>query len=91
LQELAIPLSVSASRLYFDSPSPNAFETSPALSCVDADGMRNGERLLDHHSSTTPSEYFRVSMSHPAVEEDIFLHDRLLDTSSMTRGTSSLC
>ncbi|KIM75627.1 hypothetical protein PILCRDRAFT_13408 [Piloderma croceum F 1598] len=57
-----------------------------SLSCTNPDGTRSGEKLLDLHTPTTPSEYFRVSMSHPAAEQDIFSGDRLLGTLSMTRA-----
>jgi hypothetical protein len=67
------------------------FCASPALSCTNPDDTRTGERLIDLHSPTTPREYFRVSMSHPAVERQyIFQDDRLLGALSMTRGTRHL-
>jgi pyruvate dehydrogenase phosphatase len=70
----------------FPELAHNIFRTLSAISCTNADGTRTGERLLDLHTSTTPSEYFRVSMSHPAAEREVFVDDRLLDVLSMTRG-----
>ena len=60
--------------------------TPPALSYMGSDGNWSGERLLDLHTLTMPSEYFRVSMSYPTAEQDIFLGDQLLSTLSMTWG-----
>jgi pyruvate dehydrogenase phosphatase len=78
-------------QIEFSESAHNIFRTLPAISCTNADGTRTGERLLDLHTSTTPSEYFRVSMSHPAAEREVFVDDRLLDVLSMTRGLCIFC
>ena len=75
----------------FSESAHKIFQTLPAISCTNADGTRTGERLLDLHTSTTPNEYFRVSMSHPAAEREVFVDDRLLDVLSMTRGLCIFC
>jgi hypothetical protein len=58
----------------FDFMTSPTFWILPALACTNADGTWNGERLLDLHTPTISSKYFRVSMSHPAAEgEFIYL------------------
>ncbi|ETW76505.1 hypothetical protein HETIRDRAFT_105966 [Heterobasidion irregulare TC 32-1] len=48
---------------------PRVGDSTVALTTAGGDGKPSCQRLTDVHSPKTPSEYFRVAMTHPAAEE----------------------
>ncbi|GLB36875.1 putative protein serine threonine phosphatase 2C [Lyophyllum shimeji] len=61
-------------------------DSSAVLSSVSRDGHRSSERLIKLHNGRTPTEYARITLSHPSSEENVMKDNRVLGGLSPTRA-----
>lgn len=61
-------------------------DSSAVLSTVSRDGIRSTERLITLHNGRTPTEYARITLSHPSSEQHIMQDNCVLGGLTVTRA-----